>query len=76
MIAVNSKYLWEAKYRLSVEQSIDYYNELNKHQPVWMRELEPEEKRQIFGGNPDYIKNIGRNIDGKDWRLLEKEGTK
>lgn len=76
MIAVNSKYLWEAKYRLSVEQSIDYYNELNKHQPVWMRELELEEKRQIFGGNPDYIKNIGRNIDGKDWRLLEKEGTK
>ena len=61
---------WSIRYRESVEASIDYYNALNQIQPVWTRPLDQEEINQIFGGNPDYIKNIGRNIDGKEWTLL------
>lgn len=61
---------WSIKYRESVEASIYYYNALNQIQPVWTRPLDQEEINQIFGGNPDYIKNIGRNIDGKEWTLL------
>lgn len=71
MIAVNRQYLWSIKYRLEVEASINKYNYLNSIQPVWTRPLDEEEKKQIFGGNPDYIKNIGRKTDGKEWRLLK-----
>ena len=71
MIAVNRQYLWSIKYRLEVEASINKYNYLNAIQPVWTRPLDEEEKKQIFGGNPDYIKNIGRKTDGKEWRLLK-----
>lgn len=71
MIAVESKYLWASQYRESVERSIRHYNLKNMFEPVWTRLLDEEEKKQIFGGNPNYIKNIGRNIDGKEWRLLK-----
>jgi hypothetical protein len=71
MIAVNRQYLWSIKYRLEVEASINKYNYLNSIQPVWTRPLDEEEKKQIFGGNPNYIKNIGRKTDGKEWRLLK-----
>lgn len=71
MIAVESKYTWSIRYRLEVEASIYKYNYLNSIQPVWIRPLDEEEKKQIFGGNPDYIKNIGRKTDGKEWRLLK-----
>lgn len=71
MIAVNRQYLWSIKYRLEVEASINKYNYLNSIQPVWTRPLDEEEKKQIFGGNPDYIKNIGCKTDGKEWRLLK-----
>ena len=71
MIAVNRQYSWSMKYREEVEASIHKYNYLNSIQPVWTRPLDEEEKKQIFGGNPDYIKNIGRKIDGKKWRLLK-----
>lgn len=56
---------------MEVEANIRKYNDLNKLQPVWIRPLDEEEKKQIFGGNPDYIKNIGRKTDGKEWRLLK-----
>lgn len=29
------------------------------------------EMAQVFGENPDYIKEIGRNSDGQEWRLLD-----
>lgn len=73
MIAVESKYTWSIRYRLEVEASIRKYNDLNKLQPVWTRPLNEEEKKQIFGGNPNYIKNIGRKIDGKEWGLLKRK---
>lgn len=73
MIAVESKYLWAIKYRLEVEQSIRRYSYLNQFQPVWTRPLDEEEKKQLFGGNPDYIKKIGRGIDGKEWRLMNED---
>lgn len=71
MIVVKRQYLWGIKYREEVEANIRKYNDLNKLQPVWTRPLDEQEKKQIFGGNPDYIKNIGRKTDGKEWRLLK-----
>ena len=71
MIAVESKYTWSIRYRLEVEANIRKYNNLNKLQSVWTRPLNEEEKKQLFGGNPNYIKNIGHKTDGKEWRLLK-----
>lgn len=76
MIAVNRQYLWSMKYREEVEASIYKYNYLNSIQPVWTRPLDEEEKKQIFGGNPNYIKNIGRKIDGKEWVLINDKNRK
>lgn len=76
MIAVESKYTWSIRYRLEVEATIRKYNNLNKLQPVWTRPLNEEEKKQIFGGNPNYIKNIGRKIDGKEWVLINDKNRK
>ena len=73
MIPVKRQYLWGYHYRQSIKQSVAYYNSLNMQQPVWTRQLDQEEINQIFGGNPDYIKNIGRN-DGKIWTLKRKKG--
>ena len=72
MIAVKRQYLWAQHYAEMVEKSIGYYNYINQLQPVYTRPLEQEEADQIFGGNPDYIKNIGRKTDGKEWKLLER----
>lgn len=76
MIAVESKYTWSIRYRLEVETNIRKYNYLNMLQPVWTRPLDEEEKKQIFGGNPNYIKNIGRKIDGKEWVLINDKNRK
>lgn len=73
MIAVKKELLWASQYRLSVQISIERYNLLNRFQPVYTRQLDEYEMEQIFGGNPDYIKNIGHNIDGKEWKELTYE---
>lgn len=77
-IYINTDGWWSTRYRLEVEASIQRYNALNQLQPVYTRPLDEKEKEQIFGGNPDYIKNIGRKIDGKEWKELirnEENGT-
>lgn len=70
-MTIKSMYLWSIHYRDEVERSINYYNYINTLQPVWARPLTDIEKKEIFGGNPNYIKNIGRN-DGHEWRLLNE----
>ena len=52
-------------------RDIGWRNGLNQIQPVYIRDLSEYEKEQIFGDNPDYIKNIGRN-DGEEWKELIK----
>lgn len=77
-IYINTDGWWSKRYRLEVEASIQRYNALNQLQPIYTRPLDEKEKEQIFGGNPDYIKNIGRKIDGKEWKELirnEENGT-
>lgn len=54
-----------------LERDIDMRNWQNENQPVYSRQMTDEEKEQIFGGNPDYIKNIGRNSDDKEWRKVK-----
>lgn len=70
IININTNGWWSLQYRLAVEASIQRYNILNQSQPVWTRPLDEEEKKELFGGNPNYIKNIGRKIDGKEWVLI------
>lgn len=44
-------------------------NAKNLKQTTKTRQMTEEEKEQIFGGNPDYIKNITSN-DGKHWTYV------
>ena len=73
MIAVKRQSKWAIHYTEEAEQSIKYYNLINQLMPVWTRPLDEEEKKKLFGGNPDYIKNIGHKTDGKEWTLLERK---
>jgi hypothetical protein len=47
-------------------------NFANSLQPVWVRTLTAEEL-QAIREDDEYIKHIGRAIDGKEWRLLSDE---
>lgn len=71
MIAVKRQNKWAVHYAEEVEQSIEYYNLINQLMPVWSRPLDEEEKKELFGGNPDYIKKIGRQTDGKEWKWMK-----
>lgn len=70
IILVDPQRRWAEHYRESVNRSMWHYELLNMIQPVWSRPMTEEEKEQIFGDNPDYIKNIGRDSDDKEWRLI------
>lgn len=67
--------MWAIHYAKEVEKSIEYYNWVNQFQPVWTRPLSEEEKKELFGGNPNYIKKIGRKIDGKEWKEIKDGKT-
>lgn len=76
--AISPMASWGARYASEVETAIRRYDYLNSKQPVYTRKLTQEEINQLFNGNPNYIKNIGRNIDGKEWKELtysEKNGA-
>jgi len=45
-------------------------NAKNMNLPVYTRQMTKEEIEQIFGGNPDAIKNIGRSVDNQEWRRI------
>lgn len=68
--AISPMASWGARYASEVEAAIRRYDYLNSKQPVYTRKLTQEEINQLFNGNPNYIKNIGRNIDGKEWKEL------
>ena len=69
MATVNTSYM--QRFYQELERDIDYRNWQNEKQPVYSRQMTEEEKAQIFGGNPDYIKNIGKNSDGQEWRKVK-----
>ena len=71
MTAVKRKYNWGVEYKQEVERSIKRYNRLNQLNSVYTRQLTSAEILEIFEKkNYDYIKNIGRNIDGLEWKEL------
>ena len=71
MTAVKRKYNWGVEYKQEVERSIKRYNHLNQLNSVYTRQLTSTEILEIFEKkNYDYIKNIGRNIDGLEWKEL------
>ena len=69
MATINTGML--ARAHAETEKCVDLMNFLNEKQPVYSRQMTEEEMAQIFGGNPDYIKNIGRNSDGQEWRKIK-----
>lgn len=64
---------YTARCYAELNNDIEKMNHRNSLQPVWTRKLTAEEMAQIFGENPDYIKQIGREIDGKEWRHYDEE---
>ncbi len=59
------------RFYAELEHDIDMRNWQNENQPVYTRQMTEEEVAAIFGGNPDAIKNIGRNSDEKEWRRIK-----
>ena len=59
------------RFYAELEHDIDMRNWQNENQPVYTRQMTAEEMEAIFGGNPDAIKNIGRNSDEKEWRRIK-----
>lgn len=52
-----------------LNHDIAVMNAKNLNQPVYTRQMTAEEIENIFGGNPDYIKNITKN-DGREWNQI------
>lgn len=48
MIQVDEFSRWEQQYTLQVEKSINYYNELNLRQPVYIRKMTAKEYFDVF----------------------------
>lgn len=66
---VNSYY---ARAMAEMERDISKLNYLNEKQAVFTRQMTAEEMAEIFGGNPDAIKDLGRG-DGHEWRKYENK---
>lgn len=69
MATITTSYM--QRFYQELERDIDMRNWQNENQPVYTRQMTAEEMAAIFGGNPDYIRNIGRNSDEKEWRRLK-----
>lgn len=55
--AINPMATWGARYSREVENSIEYYNWLNKRQPVRTRQMTKEEI-EMLEKDPNYIKQL------------------
>lgn len=62
---------YTARCYAELHKNTEEMNWRNSQQPVWTRQMTEFEMTQVFGGDPDYIKEIGRNSDGQKWRLLD-----
>ena len=58
---------YTARLYAELEHDVSEMNWKNLNQPVYTRQMTDEEKLQIFGGNPDYIKNIDMRTGDKKW---------
>lgn len=54
-----------------LNRDIRAMNAKNDNQPVYTRQMTAEEMEQIFGENPDAIKNIGMSTDNQEWRRIK-----
>lgn len=59
------------RFYAELKHDINMRNWQNEKQPVYTRQMTAEEMAAIFGGNPDAIKNIGRNSNEKEWRRIK-----
>lgn len=58
--------VWE-----ELNYDIKVMNAKNENQPVYTRQMTAEEIKQIFGDNPDAIKDIGMSTDNQEWRRIK-----
>lgn len=61
---------FHARAMAELERNISELKYLNEKQEVFTRQMTEEEKAEIFGNNPNAIKNIGRG-DGHEWSKYE-----
>ena len=73
MTAVKRISKWSVNYRHECRLNVICLENLNKRVPVYTRQLTDYEMKEIFENkNYNYIKNIGRDIDGYEWKELTK----
>ena len=58
--------VWE-----ELNHDVEVMTAKNNNQPVYTRQMTEEEMKQVFGGNPDAIKNIGMSVDNQEWRRIK-----
>lgn len=63
--AINPMATWGARYSKEVENSIEYYNWLNKKQPVRTRQMTQYEL-EMLNKDPNFIKQLEVNVDEGD----------
>ena len=62
---INPMATWGARYSREVENSIEYYNWLNKKQPVRTRQM-TEEELEMLEKDPNFIKQLEVNASEGD----------
>lgn len=62
---------YNARVQAELTHDVKIMNAKNTDQPVYTRQMTKKEIEQIFGDNPDAIKNIGRSVDNQEWRRIK-----
>ena len=62
---------YNARVQAELTHDVKIMNAKNMNLPVYTRQMTTEEIEQIFGDNPDAIKNIGMSTDSREWRRIK-----
>lgn len=62
---------YTARVQAELKHDVKIMNAKNMNLPVYTRQMTKEEIEQIFGDNPDAIKNIGMSVDTHEWRRIK-----
>lgn len=62
---------YNARVQAELKHDVKIMNAKNENQPVYTRQMTAEEIKQIFGDNPDAIKDIGMSTDNQEWRRIK-----
>lgn len=62
---------YNARVKAELTHDVKIMNAKNMNLPVYTRQMTEEEMKQVFGENPDAIKNIGMSVDNQEWRRIK-----